>query len=153
MVEHDNELVAVFFHELGHLRLKHMLRRSIQDAIVTISVFFIIGDLDALEIAGAIPTLLADMSYSRDFEREADLFALQQMNERGIDLDYFRNVMKRLSEEFSDHDKEVSERSDELGDQTIVKVPEFLLTHPGWSERVLFVDEFESTSSLDGEIN
>jgi Zn-dependent protease with chaperone function len=153
LVEHDNELVAVFFHELGHLRQKHMMRRSIQDAIVTISVFFIIGDLDALEIAGAIPALLADMSYSRDFEREADLYALQQMNGQGIDLDYFRNVMKRLSEEFADHDKEVSERSDDVGDQIMVKVPEFLVTHPGWRERILFVDEFESTSRLDGEIN
>jgi Zn-dependent protease with chaperone function len=153
LVEHDNELVAVFFHELGHLRQKHMMRRSIQDAIVTISVFFIIGDLDALEIAGAIPALLADMSYSRDFEREADLYALQQMNGQGIDLDYFRNVMKRLSEEFADHDKDVSERSDDVGDQIMVKVPEFLVTHPGWRERILFVDEFESTSRLDGEIN
>lgn len=153
LVEHDNELVAVFFHELGHLRQKHMMRRSIQDAIVTISVFFIIGDLDALEIAGAIPALLADLSYSRDFEREADLYALQQMNGQGIDLDYFRNVMKRLSEEFADHDKEVSERSDDVGDQIMVKVPEFLVTHPGWGERILFVDEFESISRLDGEIN
>ena len=153
LVEHDNELVAVFFHELGHLRQKHMMRRSIQDAIVTISVFFIIGDLDALEIAGTIPTLLADMSYSRDFEREADLFALQQMNEQGIDLDYFRDVMKRLSEEFSDHAKVVSERSDDLGDEIMITVPEFLLTHPGWRERVLFVDEFESVSSPDAEIN
>ena len=153
LVEHDNDLVAVFFHELGHFRQKHMMRRSIQDAIVTISVFFIIGDLDALEIAGAIPALLADMSYSRDFEREADLYALQQMNGQGIDLDYFRNVMKRLSEEFADHDKEVSERSDDVGDQIMVKVPEFLVTHPGWGERILFVDEFESTSRLDGEIN
>ena len=153
LVEHDNELVAVFFHELGHLRQKHMMRRSIQDAIVTISVFFIIGDLDALEIAGAIPTLLTDMSYSRDFEREADLFALQQMNEQGIDLDYFRDVMKRLSEEFSDHTKVVSERSDDLGDEIMITVPEFLLTHPGWRERVLFVNEFESVSSPDAEIN
>ena len=153
LVEHDNELVAVFFHELGHLRQKHMMRRSIQDAMVTISVFFIIGDLDAIEIAGAMPTLLADMSYSRDFEREADLYALRQMNEQGIDLDYFRNVMKRLEENFSDHDKEVSEHSDDLGDQIMVRVPEFLVTHPGWRERILFVDEFESTSSLDAEIN
>ena len=34
------------------------------------------------------------MSYYRDCEPEADLFALQQMNEQGIDLDYFPEVMK-----------------------------------------------------------
>jgi hypothetical protein len=61
--------------------------------------------------------------------------------------------MKRLSDEFSDHTKVVSERSDDLGDEIMITVPEFLLTHPGWRERVLFVDEFESVSSPDAEIN
>jgi hypothetical protein len=47
----------------------------------------------------------------------------------------------------------VSERSDDLGDEIMITVPEFLLTHPGWRERVLFVDEFESVSTPDAEIN
>ena len=142
-VENDNELVAVFFHELGHLKEKHMMRRSLQDGIVAIMVFFTIGNLDALEIVSAIPTLLADMSYSRDFEREADLYALQKMTQNGVDLDYFRDVMKRLSEETSDSDKPRSTGADGLED---LKVPEFLKTHPGWRERLLLIDEFQSSA-------
>mgnify|MGYP005731224735 FL=1 len=111
--------------------------------IVAIMVFFTLGNLDALEIVSAIPTLLADMSYSRDFEREADLYALKKMTQHGIDLDYFRDIMKRLSEETSDFDKPGSAGADGPED---LKVPEFLKTHPGWRERLLLVDEFQSSA-------
>ena len=80
------------------------------------------------------------MSYSRDFEREADLYALQKMTQNGVDLDYFRDVMRRLSEETSDFDKPRSTGAEDL------KVPEFLKTHPGWRERLLLVDEFQSSA-------
>ena len=128
LVETDEELIAVFLHEVGHLKHKHILRRALQDIMVTLIIVFIIGDIDTVDLVTGLPTLLADLSYSRKFEREADTFALAAMQDYGISTEHFANVMQRLSDFY----KEPAENQSEDG----FKLPDFLSTHPGTEERV-----------------
>ena len=77
LAKDDREIEAVLAHEFGHQRQRHILRHVLQDSTAALLVAVTIGDLSALtSLAAAAPTLLLQMKFSRDFEREADDFAL-----------------------------------------------------------------------------
>lgn len=131
LAENDNELIAVLLHELGHLKHKHIARRAIQDAMITLMTLFIIGDLSSVDMVSAIPTLLLDLSYSRDFEREADQYAVEQLLAAEIPVGHFAAIMQKLH----DHGKE--QQSDETG----FELPRYLSTHPAAAERISLIKE------------
>jgi len=117
--EHDEELVAVMAHEVGHARNRHALRSLIQNSLVAGSLFILLGDPSAAtSIAAGIPTLLLDRSYSREFEREADDIAFDYLQQRNIPDDRFSSLLQRLEQEHEGSD-----------------VPDFLSTHPRPDER------------------
>ncbi len=126
LAEHDEELIAVLFHELGHLHHKHMARRAIQDAMMALFALFILGDVNSADLVTAIPTLLLDLSYSRDFEREADQYALEQLKASHIPVDRFASIMMKLDK--------ASQAKQE--DESDLKLPGYLSTHPLMHERI-----------------
>lgn len=140
LVKEDQELVAILFHELGHLKEKHMLRRSLQGSMMTLLLLFIIGDINTVDIVAGVPALIADLSYSRDFEREADLYALHQLDKQNVGVEFFSTVMKRLADinHQPDNDADESESSMNFN----VDLGDFLQTHPGWEERLEMVERF-----------
>lgn len=125
----DDELIAVLLHELGHLEHKHMARRAIQDAMVVLMTLFIVGDLSSADLVTSIPTLLLDLSYSRDFEREADRYAVQQLSAADISVESFATIMQKL------HDSTKVKAIDEPS----FKFPSYLSTHPQVEERVALI--------------
>jgi len=133
LVEKDEELLAVIFHELGHLKHKHIARQALQDSMVTLLIILITWDLSAIDLVTGLPVLLMDLSYSREFEKEADNFALEQMHRFGISVDHFAIVMQRLDNfylEKTNHNKK--------------SIPDFLSTHPATEDRVKLVDQFKT---------
>lgn len=50
LTDNDEELIAVFFHEMGHLQYKHIVRRAIQDSMITLLTIIITGDLDTVDM-------------------------------------------------------------------------------------------------------
>ncbi len=95
----DDELVAVIAHEVGHLHERHGLRILLQDSASAVLIASITGDLTNITaLAAAIPTLLLQTKYSRDFEREADAFAFQYLRSRGISTDVLSNLLVRLEQ-------------------------------------------------------
>lgn len=113
----DEELAAVLAHEIGHLKYRHALRHLLQDSATSLLLVFVTGDVSS--ILGAIPAGLLLTKYSRDFEREADDFALQYLDRRGIDSKAFSDILLRM-------DKERPGSRD---------IPSFLSTHPSTEER------------------
>lgn len=124
----DEEILSVLFHEIGHIKNKHITRRAIQGTALTMLVFFITGDLDLFDFTAAIPAALMDLSYSREFEREADKFAIQEMSKFNIDHSHFINIMRKLE---YDHNS-----NDSIENNNDFKVPEFFSTHPLTEERI-----------------
>ncbi len=93
----DEQIEAVYGHELGHLVHRHALRRIAQNSLVTIAFILITGDPSATtDLIGGIPFLLTDLAWSRSFEREADDYALEYMRQRGLEPQHFAAIMKRL---------------------------------------------------------
>ena len=124
LVKTDEQLLSVFFHELGHLENKHMTRRALQNAMMTLLILFIVGDIESADILVGVPALLAELSYSREFEREADTFAFKAMDANKIPVVSFAEIMQSLSDYYIDED----ERSFSL--------PAYFSTHPPTQERI-----------------
>lgn len=143
----DEELLAVLFHELGHLKNKHISRRIIQDSIVTLLVIFITGDVETFDLITGLPTLVLDLSYSRDFEKEADIYTLEQLKYYDVPLESFAIIMQRL-EDFYREDSNGDKASNERAQKNEKTLPDFLSTHPSTKDRIKFVDQFKKERNI-----
>jgi predicted Zn-dependent protease len=116
----DDELVAVLAHEIGHLQQHHDLRRSLQASAPGLLIIVLTGDISAVNSwAAVLPALLVESRYSREFEREADDFALDYLERRGIATESFSNILMRMEEQ----------------EGATGSVPSFLSSHPASQER------------------
>lgn len=94
----DDELLAVLAHEIGHVKYRHSLRAAIQGSVISFGVAMLTGDLSAASnMLATLPTLIATMSYSRDFEREADDNSLIFLDANHVPRHHFVDLMERLS--------------------------------------------------------
>lgn len=93
-VPHDDELVAVLAHELGHVKERHAFRQSIQGVVSGLILASLTGDVST--IAAGLPTALLQMRYSRGFELEADAFALSAMQNACIPPKAFADILQRM---------------------------------------------------------
>ena len=81
----DEELLAVYFHELGHARLLHVERSILQSVAWAVVLTMITGDIGGVgELVLALPLTLGQAAYSRKHEREADEFAIVELKALGI---------------------------------------------------------------------
>jgi predicted Zn-dependent protease len=120
LAETDDELVAVLAHEIGHLRQRHALRRLLQDSATVLLIAVVTGDLTSIaSLATALPAILLQAKYSRDFEREADDFAIEYMRDHGIPAEAFGAILLRMDQ-----------RRGPAAD-----MPDYLSTHPATRER------------------
>lgn len=95
--DNDIELLAVLYHEIGHVRHRHSLRQVIQGTGALAIFAWLTGDIEAMmDWSSALPAYLVQRHYSRNLEAEADAFALQQMLANNQDPIHFVNLMEKL---------------------------------------------------------
>lgn len=120
LAERDEELLAVLAHEIGHVVHRHGLRSALQSSAVALFIALAIGDvLSVTSFAAALPTLLVEAKFSRDFERESDRYALEFLRTRRIAPQHAAAILKRL----------VARGGDRPG------ALEYFSSHPGIDER------------------
>lgn len=116
---HDDEIVAVLAHEIGHLRERHTMRHVLQTSAAGVLLAAVVGDLvSATSYAAALPAFLLNAQYSRAFEREADRFGFDLMDRAGVGRAHFVEFLDRLEKERGG-----------------AALPGWLSTHPGAAER------------------
>jgi|TARA_Y100000310_G_C20688861_1_gene820904 Zn-dependent protease with chaperone function len=121
VADDDRELIAVLAHEVGHVVHRHTLRQVIQGSTVTLLIATLTGDLVSVSaLAATLPVVMVEAKYSREFETEADRFALQYLSKRGISPDYFAAILMRLEDR----------------QERVKGATGFLDSHPASSERV-----------------
>ena len=124
--ENDDELMAVLAHESGHLVNHHGMRSVIQDSLFAFALIAVTGDASGTsEVFLAFPVFLAEMAYSRQFEGEADQYALDYMRSKNIDPAHFARLMRRIEKE----DKTKREGGED-------EWTNYLSTHPRLKERL-----------------
>lgn len=138
LAAHDDEIIAVLTHELGHVQRRHGLRMLIQSSIVAFVVTFYIGDVSS--VAAGLPTLLLQARYSRDHEREADQFGAAMLKANGRSPRLLGDILAKLeashrakSGKQKPHDKDAS------ADSAPVErggIGDYLASHPATRERI-----------------
>jgi Zn-dependent protease with chaperone function len=96
LAEHDDEIFAVIAHEIGHVENRHVLRSLYQSAGIAALAAAVVGDVS--QVAGLVTFLpqLIEAGYSRDLEREADIYAKAWLRRQGIPERRFDDLLCRL---------------------------------------------------------
>lgn len=116
LADRDEELLAVYFHELGHARLKHVEQRLLSASAWLLMFGLMTGDIGVVGDTLLSSALLgpAMSPYSRRMEREADAYAIDRLLEAGISPQYFISIMEKL--EFSTRFIQLSSEADSSGE-------------------------------------
>ena len=97
IAEHDDELRAVFAHEIGHVQGRHALRVMLRNSASALLMVGLLGDAGAASaLLAGVPTALVHASYSRSFEREADDVAREWMAAAGVPTSRLRDLLARI---------------------------------------------------------
>ncbi len=98
--EEMEEVLAVLAHEIGHVELRHTMRSVLQNSAISIIVATVTSDAATLSAAvTALPVILAQTKYSRDFETAADEYAFRLLKQKGYSPRAFATLMERLAKE------------------------------------------------------
>jgi Zn-dependent protease with chaperone function len=118
----DKELLGILAHELGHVSKRHVMRHILQDSTTGLLLILLTGDVGtASSLAATMPTVLIQAKFSRDFESEADDYAIEFMRSRNISPAYLANILARLHSEHKVTEDGVSD---------------FLSSHPATKDRI-----------------
>ncbi|MGR8948930.1 MAG: M48 family metallopeptidase [Gammaproteobacteria bacterium] len=142
LAKNNEEVLAVLLHEMGHVEKRHSLRMVISHSGLAVISLAIIGDISSAgALVLALPSVLVESSYSRDFEIEADDYALARLKRLNISPSHFANLMLRLErcghlvgEDFQLEDCDVLPNiQKEHSANTLVN---YLSTHPSTEGRI-----------------
>ncbi len=124
LAEHDEEIIAVLAHELGHVEGRHVIRRLAQTSSMLVLWTAFTGDVSAAGLALLGPEQLIAQSYSRSFEQDADLFAAECLLAAGISPTRLGDILERIETETGS-----------------AGFPTFLSSHPGAEARARSAEE------------
>lgn len=131
-----DELVGLIGHETAHVNHRHSMKMVCRNLSGYIFISAILGDANGIMATiGDNVNNLQSLSYSRNFEHEADvegfeIVALNKVNPKGMS-----NLFKRLQ------------------DEEIVTIPEFLSSHPVTTDRINDINELIKTKPFQFEDN
>lgn len=127
LAKHDDELLAVAAHELGHVQSRHGMRQALAAAGVVLLSEVMLGDVSGIaDLSGGLPVVLLQSGYTRSMEREADAHALAWMRKACLAPHRFADILQRL---------------DPVHDE--VKGAALFSTHPETRERIKVFREQE----------
>ena len=119
LADDDAAVLGVLGHELGHVAGKHALRQVLQSIGIGALAGLLWGDFST--VVANLPLAYGVLSYSRDFEREADEAAIDFLQTNRIAAEPLVTLFGKFRDEELKHGG---------GD-----VPGFLTTHPPTAER------------------
>lgn len=153
----DDALVGVFAHEYGHIKHRHGLRTLLRTAAVSAVAAWYFGDFTSLSNAAI---LVSQLSYSRDFETQADDTAIGLMRANGLDTRSLAELFRRMRDRADVLERGEDKAADTTGKAESTKgaeanrdakeklgalsIPEFLSTHPDIERRI---ERFEKAAA------
>jgi len=100
LVKSDDELTGVFAHEMGHVVYAHGLQRIYQASVIPAFIIVVTGDVSQVsQLAVLLPTLLIETSYSREFETDADRYAIKTLRRMGKNPAAMAALLERMEKQ------------------------------------------------------
>lgn len=139
------ELLGVLAHEIIHVENQHGVRNVIGTAGLYTLFAALFGDASGVLslIVGAAPYLI-NQSYSRDFEREADLKGVELLQKANIDP---RGLPLFFEKMMAEEEAMLEDMADERAKEAIDQAMGFLSTHPASQDRVEYLIELTQNST------
>lgn len=126
-------LRAILLHEIGHVVHHHGIRLTAQAAASTVVLAVIFGDLEGItEVVLGSGSSFLQQAFSRDMEREADQYAIDQLVALGYSSEDFANAIMALQKAI---EEEGSAKSTWL---------KYLSTHPSSEERIQHAKQYQA---------
>ncbi len=136
LAEHDDEILAILAHEVGHVACRHGMRRLIQDSLLSFIFMAVTGDATGIsEIFLGLPVVLTELAYSREFEKEADRYALEYLQTHHIAPSHFADILNRIMALDHTRNKKKKNEDDATGWTS------YLSTHPDTGKRIKFFSD------------
>lgn len=130
MQDYD-ELVGLIGHEVAHINNRHSMKMMCRNLSGYLFVSAILGDVNGvMAIIGDNVNTLRSLSFSREFEHQADSDGLKIVVQNNVNPKGMSNLFKRL-------------------DDRTALVPEFLSSHPITTERITFIDNTIKTATFE----
>lgn len=132
--QNQEELIGVICHELAHIQLSHIRKKLVKEFGLSILLSIVSGTGDSSMI-GLIVKHLTSSSFDREYEKEADLKAVEYMRIANVNIKPFADFLYRLSEEIEN-----------------IKFSEIINTHPNSKSRARYILE-KSKNYNHNEVN
>lgn len=136
----DSQTMGVLSHELGHVAHRHSMRGIVQNGIVSFAIAAWLGDYgNTLLNLGAAS--LFSQKYSRDFEREADAYAIKMMKLNGLSPAALADLFVIMEKSHSDDqtktkDNTKSESNTSTANHDAAELLDLFSSHPPTPERI-----------------
>lgn len=123
-IKTPEQLAALIGHEYGHIYHRHGMKMIARSLGLGLAFGLVFGDASGLvALFGSAAEDLASKTYSRDFEREADDFAIQSLADNKLSITGMPELFAILKKESgSDHND--------------MKMASYFSTHPMIDERI-----------------
>ena len=139
LAANDDQILAVLTHELGHLERRHALRSLIQSTVVGTAAAWFLGDVSS--ILSTFPALLLELRYSREFEYEADTFAVRMLRANQKSPELLAEMLQQLEQSHQSRDQRPTVQSGQSDDHTTRKKQsdlfDYFSTHPDTDARII----------------
>ncbi len=123
-IETEAQLAALIGHEVSHIENRHVLKNIARNFSGVIFVSVLFGDINgATAVLMDNAHMFSQLSYTRDLEKEADLFGLDIMRESNVDLHGMPQLFEILEKE------------------TGIDVPTYLSNHPMLKDRIEYTEK------------
>ena len=122
--ETPQQLEAVLLHELGHIENNHLMENSIRVSLFYITMSLLFGDVSVVsDLLIESSAMGINLSYSREFEDEADLYASEHLKAAYGNADAMIQALEILHQHNDSDDNS------------------WLSTHPSLAERVANISD------------
>ncbi|HEX5687876.1 MAG TPA: M48 family metallopeptidase [Ideonella sp.] len=96
LVATPDVITGVLAHELGHVRHRHGMRTVVQAGLLAGLAGLVVGDFSS--VLAAVPAVLGQQAYARDFERQADQEAIAVLRANGVRPSQMVVLFERLAD-------------------------------------------------------
>jgi Zn-dependent protease with chaperone function len=128
LATNDDGLAAVMLHEMGHHAYRHPMRMVVRSSLVALTFMWMTGDVSGIgDTLLQSASFMHEMQFSRSVEREADDWAIVEMQRQKRSLLAMEDLYRALQQAASTS-------------TVALEVPEWLSTHPEMQARLQAIE-------------